>query len=942
MQPKKNTIALICLVFFLSGCSALIFETVWFHIASLVLGSSVWSAAAVLMAFMTGLAIGNAWMAMYGHRIKNSFRFYVLIELAIGISGVSAVLMLPTLSPFIVERLAHISNQTMILNSARFLIAFFVLLIPAVAMGTTLPILQKLIHKRDVSFASSIGRLYGWNTIGALAGVLAAEFLLIKLIGIIGSALTACALNLIAALLILNNFKHESLETNSGASDRHIGSMTDHKKFLFPPFMTGLILLALEIVWFRYMLLAHDGTSTTFSIMLATILCGIGVGGLIVSRLKPQPATLIKLQIVLPLLAAFITIASFVLYSYYFDLYLPEITTFYWYFIGAALLLMLPVSIISGMLFPLYGEMIYLQTAGITLSSGTLTLVNTLGAAIGSGLASFFLLPKLGIENSIILLSSGYMLTGLFFYFYTQTVKSLRSRLNVGAAVIVFIIALWFTTGTVERSYQQLGEKIFPGWTLVKMREGLNQTLGYFKKDSFGKPLIFKLVTNNHSMSATFTPSKRYMKFYVYFPYVIQKNIKSVLQICYGVGNTAEAVVRLDTVEYFDLVDLSPDILELSHIVHDTTGIYPLRDPRTHVHVEDGRFFLQTSPRQYDLITAEPPPPKQAGVASLYSKEYFSLIRDKLTPNGMATYWLPVHDLYDSNSLSIILAFCDSFPDCSLWNGAGLDFMLVGTKNGIKPITDEAYRASWNSVIAEDLASIGFETPGQLAATFMADSKTLRELTLHTLPVSDNFPKRISSSPNKPSEYSELYAFLLNIERRKKEFQNSEYIKSFLSPKTIESALPAFRDEAILTSMWASLYNNVTVGNIDYIDELNKQLSNNSGYFFATMIFGSSPDEQKIIRNAKGAITETDNYQLSHIKYLMINRKFSAASSTAWNLTIQHQKSAVDIRESYQLYLLAMGLDHQADKAQRQLLPCNDEFMVWYNHQYPTKACRPQ
>ena len=117
------------------------------------------------------------------------------------------------------------------------------------------------------------------------------------------------------------------------------------------------------------------------------------------------------------------------------------------------------------------------------------------------------------------------------------------------------------------------------------------------------------------------------MKLYVYFPYLVHKNIRSVLQISYGVGNTAEAVIRLDTVEKFDVVDLSREVLELSPIIHDATGMHPLKDKRTRVYIEDGRFFLQTTRNQYDLITAEPPPPKHAGVTNLYSREYLLLFR---------------------------------------------------------------------------------------------------------------------------------------------------------------------------------------------------------------------------------------------------------------------------------------------------------------------------
>ena len=155
-MSNKKQISIISAVFFLSGSSALIFETVWFRVASTVLGSSVWSAAAVLMAFMGGLAIGNGLMAAYGHRVNNPVKFYLIIEAIIGITGFSVVFLLPKLSPFVGTVLTGISDNHSFISAGRFIIACLFLLLPAIAMGTTLPVMQKLAHQYDESFIASI------------------------------------------------------------------------------------------------------------------------------------------------------------------------------------------------------------------------------------------------------------------------------------------------------------------------------------------------------------------------------------------------------------------------------------------------------------------------------------------------------------------------------------------------------------------------------------------------------------------------------------------------------------------------------------------------------------------------------------------------------------------------------------------------------------------
>ena len=933
MTSDKNK--LICFVFFLSGFSALVFETIWFRVASLVLGSSVWSAAAVLMAFMCGLALGNAIMAARGYKIKNLYRFYIAIELAIGLSGVAVVYFMPKLSTVIAVALGALLDQSGFLNISRFCIAFFILLVPAVAMGTTLPVLQKLIHQQGDSFSSSLGRLYGWNTIGALLGVVLTELLLVKHLGITGSALTACLLNFTAALLVLRNFENSQSRIAGIGSDLQKKLTAGAAKYLLPPFMVGFTLLALEIIWFRYLLLSHDGNSTTFAIMLAMVLCGIGIGGLIIARIKPQSDLLIKLQIVLPLAAAFFTVISFYLFSVIFDAYFDAITFSFSGFILAASLLILPTSVISGMLFPLYGEMLFRQNASITLSSGALTFINTLGAALGAGLATFVLLPKLGIEKSIIVLSAAYVFTGLFFYLYALKHPVLRRGLYLTSTLSLFAITFALVSGTVERTYHSVAKNFMPGWKLVKMHEGLNETLGYFRIDSFGKPLRFTLLTNNHSMSGTNTSASRYMKLYAYFPYLVHKNIRSVLQISYGVGNTAEAVIRLDTVEKFDVVDLSKEVLELSPIIHDATGMHPLKDKRTRVYVEDGRFFLQTTRNQYDLITAEPPPPKHAGVTNLYSREYFQLIHDKLNDGGMVTYWLPGHDLYDADALAIIRAFCDVFDDCSLWNGAGLNFMLVGAKGGLKALTDSEFRAGWNSVIKDDLASIGFEAPGQLGATFLADSAILKRLTSNTAPLTDNFPQRISPDVSQVSQYTGLHAHLLNTERRKLAYLDSQYIRNIFSEKTMQDTAQYFKYEEALTALWVPAFRDSSTTKFVYLDILADNLAMNNHKFLPTVMLRSSPLEQTIIKNTSGEITKTDDFKIAHIRHLLINRDFKRAEADALEYVLSRRKNSLDYQDGYQYYLLAKALNHEAHKAALYLRP--DPFSIWYSKRFLSK-----
>ena len=200
-------------------------------------------------------------------------------------------------------------------------------------------------------------------------------------------------------------------------------------------------------------------------------------------------------------------------------------------------------------------------------------------------------------------------------------------------------------------------------------------------------------------------------------------------------------------------------MLQLSAVAFPP-GSDPLDDPRVRIHIEDGRFFLSTAQPHYDIITSEPPPPKAAGIVNLYSQEYFQLIRDRLADGGIATYWLPVYQMEADESRAIIRAFCSAFEDCSLWTGQGLEWMLVGTRGARGPNNPERFASQWHDpVVRERLREAGLESPSQLGALFLADAKTLKELTADDPPLDDDHPHRFVAASARPS-YSSQYRFL--------------------------------------------------------------------------------------------------------------------------------------------------------------------------------------
>jgi predicted membrane-bound spermidine synthase len=801
---------MLCGIALLSGCAALLFETLWFRVAGLAFGNGVWASSIVLAAFMAGLAGGNLLAARLADRLARPIRFYAGLELAIGASGAALVLLLPSLTGFLAPLFRLLRDSPWLLNLMRLVISFALMVLPALAMGATLPVLVKALSVSDRRFGRVLGRLYGWNTLGAVAGSLLGEALLIGWLGIRGTAFSAAAINTAAALACLalaRGAEAPRARRATPAAERPRLSSAG-ARLLLAAFLAGGVFLGLEVVWFRFLSLFVYGTSLVFAAMLAVVLVGISLGGLAASRWLRGGRSVSTLLPGLALLPACLVLACYAGFSAVFRVALVPGTAAasipHVIFLSAPL--MLPVAFLSGLLFTAIGDTAKGELGAEARTAGLLTLANTVGAALGALAAGFLLLPQLGIERSLVALSLGYAAIALCLWLPAPGALGWKPRIAVVplAAALVGLL-VWFPHGALRSRYLPHPTRAFlePGSKIVAVREGLIETIVYLRTDRFGKPLHYRMFTDGLSMSSTTTHSRRYMKAFVYLPVAVHPELRRALLISYGVGSTAKALTDTTSLETIDVVDISPDILETSEIVFSSPAENPLNDPRVRVHVEDARFFLQTVDRKFDLITGEPPPPKYAGVVNLYSREYFRLIRDRLAEGGMTTYWLPVHSLSETDAQSIIRAFCDVFSDCTLWTGAGLDWMLVGTRGSQGPASAEQFGLQWpDPVVGPELGALGFERPEQLGAMFLAGSHELDALTRGVPPLVDEFPLRLSNLPFQPRDAhrSSLFRSLMDVRTAREQFRSSELIGRLWPATLRERTLESFRWQRIVNA----------------------------------------------------------------------------------------------------------------------------------------------
>lgn len=917
---EKGLALALCGVFFLSGASALIFEALWFRLSGIVLGNSVWASAVVLAAFMAGLALGSGWISLRGHRLSSPLAFYAALEVSIGLSGLAIVLLLPHLTGLLLPAWRALAGSPILMNALRAGVALVLMLVPATAMGATLPLLVRALGGERGTFGSSLGLLYGWNTLGATAGVLLTEVLLTRWFGLRGSGLLAGGLNLIVAAVAFRLAKagsgHRPPAPESAGHSRAITPRA--RRLLGAGFLCGLILLALEVVWTRFLVLFFVPIGMNFAVMLAVVLVGIGGGGLVAARLTASARP--GYSLLVPTLAAAGIAAVLTYGNASAVLKLAPAASETTRLLMTAGFLMLPVSFLSGLAFVLLGDALQREIPSPTRAAGLLTLVNTVGGAAGSLLAGFGLIPYAGIERTFFLLAAGYALAALLAGFRAALPPpgGFRGTL-VPAALVVAVLGL-FPFGSMQLRY--LARSIAPfvqsqGEKRVAFREGVSETIQYLEKGLYGEPYYHRLVTNSYSMSATTLQSRRYMKHFVYLPVALRPDLESALLICFGCGATAKALTDTPGLQRIEIVDISREIVEMSRVVYPDSRDNPIHDPRVRVHIEDGRFFLQNGGPRFDLITAEPPPPRGSGVVNLYTREFFQLIRNRLTTGGIVTYWLPVGTITLPEAQAILRGFCDVFPECSLWSGSGFEWAMLGVNGRPPPVTEADFRRQWRDPkVGAEMRDLGFARPEEFGALFLADGPRLRRWLGTTLPLTDDHPQRLSTAFGSPLAYRAPFLDLMKPEACRENFLASPGVGAWWPEALRAAAAASFTAQALVNE----LLDQRLPATVPRLERLHRCLHEPLLEPYIPWALGSDalaerilsrhedqrvpgPDRLSVLKHRAAAAVRRRDYALAEDLYRQVS-DYLAGQPTRDPAGVDVQRSGLGL---YRIYLLALA-----------------------------------
>lgn len=756
---------LLLLFFFTSGVSGLIYELVWIRQFGTLFGSSVYSAAIVTAIYMGGLGLGG-WLAgdWSDRRFRadplSPLRWYGRFELGIAALAALAVVLVPLLAPLAAASASYESGAKgwyWLASSGslvRYAIAGVLLLPITLLMGATLTLLIRYVVADEVSKAGwRIGLLYGVNTAGAALGCLATDTALVPLLGIRATQAIAIGLNVFAGLgaLQLARGVQFARMPQPEARGLEIGPEAPVRWVAGALALTGLASMAMQIVWFRQLVSMFAAFRPVFSILVTVILVGIWLGSLLGGRLARgrEAAPLLALSLAGFVISALAGLALMQHGGATFGLFQTEgfDAAWRWPLVYARLLREIgwvigPAAFFAGAAFPLANAIVQRGPERVGARAGALYLANTIGGTFGSLAAGFGLLPRFGIQTTVaVVMLCVLAALACLWRAAGWRVLSLRGRALQAAASVAVVIALAGWSALPEHFLLRRSLPLAPeasGRGVLAVNEGVNETLAIFAQAG---PTL-RLVTNGYSMSATSLGAQRYMRAFAHVPMLLRDGIENVMVMCFGVGNTTDAVVMHPGVKRVDVVDLSHDVLEHSEHFAMVNG-RPLDDARVDVYVNDARHHLNMVPREtYDLITGEPPPITHAGVVNLYTREFFELARSRLRPGGLVTYWLPLWQVGEGTARSVVRAFLDIFPDAVLLSGYRWELILVGSRDGRLEVDPEALdrRIARVDGLRDDLRSIALDSPEELVGMLAATPETLGRATRGVDPLVDDRP----------------------------------------------------------------------------------------------------------------------------------------------------------------------------------------------------------
>ncbi len=738
---------LLLLLFAGSGCAGLIYEIVWYQLLQLVIGSTAISLGVLLATFMGGLCLGSlALPHLRFAREQHPLRVYALIELAIGACGLLELLAIPLVDYVYVAAVGH--GMSAILFRA--LICGICLLPPTFLMGASLPAISLWIQttRRGVSW---MGLLYGGNTVGAVFGCLLAGFYLLRVFNMGVATFVAVAINgivALASLFLVSRTPEQSSLPDEGAVDDVSSqsqapseNVNDASLAVWPVYiaiaLSGASALGAEVVWTRLLSLLLGATVYTFSIILAVFLVGLaagsGAGSWLVRRVNGR-AALGYCQLLL--VGSIAWTALMLAKSIPFWPISPLLSTSPWYTfqidLARTIWGILPATLFWGASFPLALGAAAPRERDSAELVGSIYAANTAGAILGALAFSMILIPWVGTQQAerilivIAALAALVVLAPL-----AWALRSIDGAVSLVAAMVLAAFLAWGVS-PIPADLIAWGRRIMTSSSsahVLYTGEGMNSSIAI----SVWSDGATQFHVSGKVEASTEPYDMRLQRMLGHMPALLHPDPEKVLVVGFGAGVTAGTFVVHPEVQRIVICEMEKLIPPVATQYFGNENYNVMNDPRTQIVYDDARHFVLTTPEKFDIITSDPIHPWVKGSATLYSKEYFELVKKHLNPGGIVTQWVPLYESDEDTVKSEIATFFSVFPNATVWantaDGKGYDVFMLGQAEpmtiNLDALDQRLNRADYQRVV-QSLRGVGVNSTIDLLAIYAGQQQDLQ------------------------------------------------------------------------------------------------------------------------------------------------------------------------------------------------------------------------
>jgi len=724
----------VLLLFVGSGAAALVYEVVWFQLIQLIIGATAVSLGVLLATFMGGMCIGSLLMPRFVPRDRHPLRVYAQLELGVGACGLLILFGLPALGHLYVANVG--SGFAGIIF--RGVLCGICLLPPTVLMGATLPAVSRWVDNSPEGVAW-LGFFYGGNIAGAVFGSLVSGFYLLRVYDMATATYVAIVVNVaVAALAFVLATRtaarvppaaKEKLAFDRGALPTYVATA-----------LSGMTALGAEVIWTRILALLLGATVYTFSIIAASFLAGLGIGSSVGARLartSKRPGLLLAgSQVGVGLGVAWA--AALVSRAFPYWPIDPALATGPWFNFQIDLLrsmvAVLPAACFWGASFPLAIAAIAPRSQDPARLVGGLYAANTIGAVLGALVFSLFVIPTFGTatgQQLLVWLALAAAIVMLVWPAVADAPMPFARRAAAAAGALVIAAITASTIIPIPPELIAYGRQIatFRGEAnYLYTGEGLNSSIAVSEQEGG----VRNFHVSGKVEASTEIHDMRLQRLLGHMSALMNPHPKTVLVVGFGAGVTAGSFLLYPEVERIVICEIEPLIPQRVAPYFTNENYDIVHNPKVQIVYDDARHFILTTHEKFDVITSDPIHPWVKGAASLYTKDYFELVKQHLNPGGVVTQWVPLYQSSEDVIKSEMATFFDVFPWGTIWsnqyaNGGGYDVIVLAKPEPLQ-IDPSALDARLKShpMVAAALDQVELGGIDGLMATYAGNARDLK------------------------------------------------------------------------------------------------------------------------------------------------------------------------------------------------------------------------